>query len=61
MPGVIAGIQTFGERVNFHPHLHFLVAEGWGDKAGAFHKISRFDDTRLAELFSREVLRFLVK
>lgn len=28
MPGVIAVIQTFGERINFHPHLHFLVT--WG-------------------------------
>ena len=25
MPGVIAAIQTFGNRMNFHPHLHFLV------------------------------------
>jgi ribosomal protein S27E len=22
MPGVIAAIQTFGDRINFHPHLH---------------------------------------
>src|SRR4030042_597064 len=28
MPGVIAAIQTFGARINFHPHLHFLVTEG---------------------------------
>ena len=30
------------------------------DKAGVFHKISRIDDLRLAELFAREVLGFLV-
>jgi len=30
------------------------------DKAGIFHKIPRIDDSRLAELFAREVLRFLV-
>lgn len=28
MPGVIAAIQTFGDRINLHPHLHFLVTEG---------------------------------
>jgi uncharacterized OB-fold protein len=28
MPGVIAAIQTFGTKINFHPHLHFLVTEG---------------------------------
>jgi len=60
MPGVIAAIQTFGTRVNFHPHLHFLVTEGGVDKAGVFHKISRIDDSRLEEIFAREVLGFLV-
>jgi hypothetical protein len=60
MPGVIAAIQTFGTRINFHPHLHFLVTEGGVDETGIFHKIPRIDDSRLAELFAREVLRFLV-
>jgi hypothetical protein len=60
MPGVIAAIQTFGDRINFHPHLHFLVTEGGVDETGLFHKISRIDDSRLEELFAREVLGFLV-
>jgi hypothetical protein len=60
MPGVIAAIQTFGDRINFHPHLHFLVTEAGVDEAGVFHKVSRIDDTRLTELFAREVLDFLV-
>jgi hypothetical protein len=60
VPGVIAAIQTFGDRINFHPHLHFLVTEGGVDEAGAFHKITLIDDSRLAELFAREVLAFLV-
>jgi len=60
MLGVIAAIQTFGNRMNPHPHLHFLVTEGGVDKAGEFHKVPRIDDTRLAELFAREVLADLV-
>ncbi len=60
MPGVIAAIQTYGDRINFHPHLHFLVTEGGVDEAGFFHKIPRIDDSRLAELFAREVLADLV-
>jgi hypothetical protein len=60
MPGVIAVIQTFGARINFHPHLHFLVTEGGVDEDGVFHKVPRIDDSRLAALFAREVLRFLV-
>jgi len=60
MPGVIATIQTFGDGINFHPHLHFLVTEGRVDKAGLFHKVSRIDNLWLEELFMREVLGFLV-
>ena len=26
VPGVVASIQTFGSRVNWHPHLHLLVS-----------------------------------
>ena len=26
VPGVVAPIQTFGSRVNWHPHLHFVVS-----------------------------------
>jgi hypothetical protein len=59
-PGVVAVIQTFGDRINLHPHLHFLVTEGGVDEAGVFHKIARIDDSRLAELFAREVLTDLV-
>ena len=61
MPGVIAAIQTFGDRINLHPHLHFLVTEGGVDQAGVFHQIPRIDDSRLAELFGREVLADLVR
>jgi hypothetical protein len=42
-------------------HLHFLATEGGVDEAGVFHKIPRIDDVRLAEIFAREVLEFLVR
>ncbi len=75
-PGVIAAIQIFGDRINPHMHLHFLVTEGGTDEAavspvlmnrkrfmsaGVFHKILRIDDSRLAEIFAREVLAMLVR
>jgi ribosomal protein S27E len=59
--GVIAAIQTFGDRINLHVHLHFLATEGGVDEAGIFHKIPRIDDLRLAEIFAREVLSMLVR
>jgi len=58
--GVIAVLQTFGDRINFHPHLHFLVTEGGTDREGRFRLIPRIDDARLAEIFAREVFKLLV-
>ena len=60
-PGVIAVLQTFGDRINLHVHLHFLVTEGGVDEAGFFHKVPGIDDTRLAEIFAREVLAMLIR
>jgi hypothetical protein len=34
MPGVVAVTQTFGDRINFHPHI--LAAEGGTAPDGAF-------------------------
>jgi len=59
-PGIVAVIQTFGDRINFHP-LHYRVTEGGVDEAGIFHRVSSFDDGRLVEVFAREVLGFLVR
>ena len=42
-------------------HLHFLVTEGGVDEADVFQKILRIDDSRLAEIFAREVLAMLVR
>jgi hypothetical protein len=60
VPGIIVAVQTFGDRINFHPHLHLLLTEGGVDRAGIFHRLPRLDDARLAEIFGREVLAFLV-
>jgi hypothetical protein len=59
-PGIISSIQTFADRINLHPRLHFLVTEGGVDESGTFHRIPHLDDSRLAELFCRGVLAFLV-
>ena len=58
---LIAAVRTFGDRINFHPHLHYLVTEGGMDADGVFHIIPRIDDARLAEIFAREVLADLVR
>ena len=35
-PGLILFVQTFGDRVNFNPHIHVLAADGAFDAAGGF-------------------------
>src|SRR4030043_684791 len=61
IPGVITAIQTFGNRINVHPRLHFLVTEGGVDKAGLFYEMPPIDDWRLAELFGWGVLGDLLR
>ncbi|TET66423.1 MAG: hypothetical protein E3J56_14430, partial [Candidatus Aminicenantes bacterium] len=57
-PGVVASIQTFGQKINFHAHLHLLVTEGGEDQDGIFHHLASFQDNLLAEFFSRPKIFF---
>jgi len=50
-PGVIAVIQTFGDRINFYPHLHFLVTEGGVDEAGVLYKLGVLLSPALGAVF----------
>jgi hypothetical protein len=60
-PRVVACIQTFGDRINLHPHAHLLVSEGGEDKEGRFHHIQSFDDGMIAEFFAQEVFALLLR
>jgi len=59
-PGIIAVIQSFGKKINFHAHLHFLVTEGGRDKQDRFHKVSSINDSLLCWFFTREVFSLLL-
>ena len=61
MPGIVAVIQTFGDRINFHPHIHVLVTEGGTASDGAFHRVCRFHDEGLQALFTHEVFSLLLR
>ena len=61
MPGVVAVIQTFGNRLNFHPHIHVLVTEGGTALNGTFHHVSRFQDERIQAFFTQEVFSLLLR
>jgi hypothetical protein len=61
MPGVVGVIQTFGNRINFHPHIHVLMTEGGTTPDGVFHRVSRFHDEALQEIFTHEVFSPLLR
>lgn len=54
-------IHTFGEYLDFHPHLHALVADGLFVDSGLFHVMPDVSLAPLEELFRARVITFLVK
>jgi hypothetical protein len=60
-PGFILFVQTFGDLVNFNPHVHALVADGVFDASGRFIPLPPIPEALLAERLRREVLGLLVR
>ncbi len=59
----IAGVQTFGDYLIFHPHLHILSASGLFDTQGRFHLLpaaSAQSLDALTELFRQRFIQSLV-
>jgi len=61
VPGIIIAIQTYGDLVNFHPHLHALVTDGVFTRAGWFVAFPKIDLSALERLFRHRVLRLLLR
>jgi hypothetical protein len=60
VPGIIIAIQTYGDLVNFHPHLHALVTDGAFSPAGWLVAFPKIDLAALERLFRHRVLRMLL-
>jgi len=59
----IAGVQTFGDYLVFHPHIHILSASGLFDQTGCFHLLpapSAHSLEALTELFRHRFIATLV-
>jgi hypothetical protein len=61
VPGVVISIQTFGDLVNFHPHLHCLVTDGCFMPNGWFYVLPEIDVKKLEGLFRHKILKLLLK
>lgn len=60
VPGMIAGIQTFGELVHFHPHIHALVTDGGFTPDGNFVRLPQVDRQRLLTAWQTNVFNLLL-
>ena len=59
VPGAVIAIQSFGDFLNFNPHLHIIATDGcfYGD--GSFMVCPTPDGKALEELFRYEVFKML--
>ena len=61
-PGVVAVVQTFGDRANFHPHLvHALATRGGWTSSGEWVPVPYVGEEAAEELFRHKVLGALRK
>ncbi len=58
-PGIVAVVQTFGDRANFHPHVHALVTRGGWTGSGEWVPVPYVDERAAEELFRHKVLGLL--
>ena len=61
IPGAVGFLQTSGELLNFHPHIHVLVTDGGFMRDGAFRPLAWFHSQHVERLFRAEVLRMLLR
>ena len=59
--GVVMAIQTFGEYLNYHPHLHAVAADGVFMPSGMFYAAPKYDIKPLEEIFRNKVIHLLIK
>ena len=60
-PGIVMAIHTFGEYLDFHPHLHALAADGLFTSDGWFHVMPEVSLKPLEDLFRARLITFLVE
>ena len=60
VPGAILTIQTWGENLRAHAHLHGLVSDTAWKRDGSVEAIGGFDSALLSRLFQHRVLEMRV-
>ena len=60
VPGMIGAIQTFGQLIHFHPHIHALVSEGVFLPDGTFVPLPKLATEPFLKLWEQEVFALLL-
>ena len=60
-PALFLALHTFGEYLDFHPHLHALVADGLLDEDGHWHRAPELPTHVLEELFRTRIFAELLR
>ena len=58
-PGMVAVVQTFGDQLNLHPHVHTLVTRGGWTASGEWVPVPYVDPSSAEQLFRHKVIRLL--
>lgn len=61
VPGMMAGLQTFGGLIHWHPHVHALATEGVFDARGQFIPLPKLASEPFLKLWEQKVFHLLVK
>ncbi|MFA7018987.1 MAG: transposase [Sphaerochaetaceae bacterium] len=60
-PAAVMSIQTFGEQVNFNPHIHVICADGCFKGDGIFYEAWAHDTSPFQKAFADEIFKLLTK
>ncbi|NWG14517.1 MAG: transposase [Acidobacteria bacterium] len=60
LPGVVISVQSYGDRLNLHPHVHAIASRGVWSADGSFQAIPALDTRQLMLLFRNHLLENLL-
>jgi len=59
-PAMVAGIQTFGELIHYHPHIHAIATDGAFASDGTFLCLPKSDSQRLLPAWQTKIFELLL-
>jgi hypothetical protein len=60
VPAMVGAVQTFGDLLNWHPHIHAVVAEGVFGESGEFVPLAKVQKHRAADFWQERVFNLLL-